>query len=39
LHFSLSAVEHRLRERLADASESVAHVRRGRPSLRPRPHD
>ena len=36
LQFSLDAIERRVRARLADAAESVAHVRRGRPPSRSR---
>ena len=34
LRFSLAELERRLRDRVSDAVESVAHVRRGRPPLR-----
>jgi hypothetical protein len=36
LQFSLTEIEGRLRQRLSDATEAVAHIRRGRPALRPR---
>jgi hypothetical protein len=36
LRFSLEDIERKLRARLADAVESVAHIRRGRPPLHAR---
>lgn len=36
LHLALDAIEHRLRSRIPDAIEAVAHVRRGRPPRTPR---
>jgi len=35
LRFELAEIERGIRDRVGDAIESVAHVRRGRPTLRP----
>jgi hypothetical protein len=39
VQFSLADIERSVRDRLADATEATAHVRRGRPARRRRGHD
>ena len=39
VQFALLEIERSVRDRLSDATEATAHVRRGRPALRPRGHD
>jgi hypothetical protein len=39
VQFALSEIERSVRDRLGDATEATAHVRRGRPARRPPAHE